>query len=295
LPKSFWGEAVLTASNIRNCCPSKVIQGKIPIEVWSKKAFTKDMAKEMKVFGCRAWNLDLNVKNKLDSRAVECIYLGSASDAKGYRLYSVNEKKIRISRDTRFEDSTFPYKTTIPKTVIETERKTPIYVYDSDCTDTEDYVDEDYANPNIVGNDINVDNPNELNVKEEVGDVPQVNVQPRRSVRTIKQRVVCECCAKINCVEITLTEPKSVGEALSRSDRDQWIGAMKTEIENLKKNQTWKVVRKLENVNVIGSRWVFSLKKKDEDTFKYKARLVAQGFHQVYGIDFWDSYSPVMR
>jgi histone deacetylase 1/2 len=70
---------------------------------------------------------------------------------------------------------------------------------------------------------------------------------------------------------------------------------MKTEIENLKKNQTWKVVRKPENVNVIGSRWVFSLKKKDDDTFKYKARLVAQGFHQVYGIDFWDSYSPVMR
>jgi hypothetical protein len=110
-----FGEAVLTANNIRNCCPSKVIQGKIPIEVWSKQAFTIDMAKEMKVFGCRACDLDLNVKNKLDSRAVECIYLGSASDAKGYRLYSVNDKKIRISRDARFEESIFPYKTTIPK------------------------------------------------------------------------------------------------------------------------------------------------------------------------------------
>jgi hypothetical protein len=40
LPKPFWGEAVLTAINITNCCPSRVIQGKIPIEVWSKKAFT---------------------------------------------------------------------------------------------------------------------------------------------------------------------------------------------------------------------------------------------------------------
>jgi hypothetical protein len=72
----------------------------------------------------------------------------------------------------------------------------------------------------------------------------------------------------IDCVEVTLTEPKSVGEVLSRNDRDQWIGAMKTEIE--KKNQTWKVVRKPKNVNVIGSQRVFSLKKKDDDTFKYK-------------------------
>ncbi|PNF20906.1 hypothetical protein B7P43_G11180, partial [Cryptotermes secundus] len=293
LPKSFWGEAVLTASNIRNCCPSKAIQGRIPIEVWSKKAFTIDMAREMKVFGCRAWDLNLNVKDKLDSRAVECIYLGSARDAKGYRLYSVNEKKIRISRDARFEESVFPYKTIIRKTVIQTKSETPIYVYDSDCTDTEDNVggshpsvDENDDKPSIVGNDINVDN---------LENVPQENVQPRRTTRTIKQKVVCECCAKVDCGEITLAEPKSVGEALSRIDRDHWIGAMKLEIENLKKNQTWEVVRKPKNVNVIGSRWVFSLRKKDDGTFKYKARLVAQGFHQVYGIDFWDSYSPVMR
>jgi hypothetical protein len=231
LPKSFWGEAVRTASNIRNCCPSKAIQGRIPIEVWSKKTFTVDMAKEMKVFGCRAWDLDLNVKNKLDNRAVECIYLGSASDAKGYRFYSVNEKKIRISRDARFEESFFPYKTVIPKTVFETKRRTPIYVYDSDCTDIEDNVDEKDANPDVE-NDINVNNLNDL------GDVPQENIQPRRSVRTIKQKVVCECCAKMNCVEIALTEPKSVGEVFSRNDRDQWVRAMKTEIENLKKNQT---------------------------------------------------------
>jgi hypothetical protein len=55
----------------------------------------------------------------------------------------------------------------------------------------------------------------------------------------------------MNCVEIALTERKSVREVFSRDDRDQWIGAMKTEIENLKKNQTWKVVRKPKNANVI--------------------------------------------
>jgi hypothetical protein len=148
------------------------------------------MAKEMKVFGCRAWDLDLNVKNKLDKRAVECIYLGNASDAKGYRLYSVNEKKIRISRDARFEESFFsPYKTIIPKTVIETKRTPPIYVY-SDCIDIEENVDEKDANPDVVENYLNVSNLNDL------GYVPQENVQPRRSVRAFKQKVVCECCLK---------------------------------------------------------------------------------------------------
>jgi hypothetical protein len=85
-------------------------------------------------------------------------------------------------------------------------------------TDTEDSVggshpnvDEDDDKPNIVGNDINVDNFNVINVKEEVENVPQENVQPRRPMRTIKQKVVCACCAKVDCSEIIVTEPKSVG------------------------------------------------------------------------------------
>jgi hypothetical protein len=48
-------------------------------------------------------------------------------------------------------------------------------------------------------------------------------------------------------------------------------------------------------VNVVGAKWVFRLKRKADGSIeRYKAHLVAKGFHQQPGIDFGDTYSPVV-
>ncbi|KAK1605542.1 hypothetical protein QYE76_029215 [Lolium multiflorum] len=91
---------------------------------------------------------------------------------------------------------------------------------------------------------------------------------------------------------ISVVEPKKVFEALEDSD---WVDAMHEELNNFKRNKVWTLVEKPKECrNVIGTKWIFK-NKQDEfgNIVRNKARLVAQGFSQVEGIDFGETYAPV--
>lgn len=62
------------------------------------------------------------------------------------------------------------------------------------------------------------------------------------------------------------------------------------------KNQTWILVPPSSNQHVVGSKWVFKKKfQSDGSMDKYKARLVAKGYLQESGVDFGDTFSPVVK
>lgn len=88
-------------------------------------------------------------------------------------------------------------------------------------------------------------------------------------------------------------EPASYRPALEDS---HWRAAMEDEHSALIHNGTWTLVPWPPSQNVIGSRWLFKVKHKaDGSVNKFKARLVAQGFTQRYGVDYFDTYSPVVK
>ncbi|XP_021992185.1 uncharacterized mitochondrial protein AtMg00820-like [Helianthus annuus] len=65
----------------------------------------------------------------------------------------------------------------------------------------------------------------------------------------------------------------------SASKDPKWINAMEEEFHALIKNNTWTLVPRPSNANVVGSKWIFRTKfKSDGSIERYKARLVAQGF-----------------
>ena len=86
-------------------------------------------------------------------------------------------------------------------------------------------------------------------------------------------------------------EPKKIDETLRDVD---WVNAMHEELNNFKRNQVWELDERPSDHNVIGTRWVFR-NKQDQDgiVVRNKARLVAQGYTQVEGLNFGETYAPV--
>ena len=71
--------------------------------------------------------------------------------------------------------------------------------------------------------------------------------------------------------------------------------AMQDELNNFERNQVWTLVER-PNTNIIGTKWVFRNKQdKNGVVIRNKARLVAQDFTQVEGLDFEETYALVAR
>ncbi|VVT54805.1 uncharacterized protein SAPINGB_P004271 [Magnusiomyces paraingens] len=91
-------------------------------------------------------------------------------------------------------------------------------------------------------------------------------------------------------------DPRSLEEANNREDKRFWFDAAYSEFAAIDGNHVYQVVPLPAGRKALGTKWV--LKKKlntDGSIDKYKARLVVQGFRQKFGVDYVDTFAPVMR
>ena len=88
-------------------------------------------------------------------------------------------------------------------------------------------------------------------------------------------------------------EPKKVEEALKY---ENWVESMHQELHQFARNDVWELVPRPKDTHVISTKWIFK-NKTDEDgeIVRNKSRLVAQGYTQVKGIDFDESFALVAR
>ena len=126
--------------------------------------------------------------------------------------------------------------------------------------------------------------------------MPVSNVHPmttRSKVGIFKPKAFGTSKTKVASLDYTITKPPSFKVAAKYK---QWCIAMDEEFDALTRQGTWVLVPPLPTQNVVGCKWVFKLKHNSDGSInRYKARLVAKGFHQQYGIDFDETFSPMIK
>ncbi|RVW54702.1 Retrovirus-related Pol polyprotein from transposon RE1 [Vitis vinifera] len=89
------------------------------------------------------------------------------------------------------------------------------------------------------------------------------------------------------------TEPKGFKSAVKCPT---WLAAMDEEVQALQHNRTWVLVPQPAHTNIVGSKWVFRTKYLPDGSIeRLKARLVAKGFTQIPGLDYTDTFNPVIK
>jgi hypothetical protein len=90
--------------------------------------------------------------------------------------------------------------------------------------------------------------------------------------------------------------PKTIVEAFASPDVDDWKEAVRSEMDSILSNGTWELVDRPYGCKPTGCEWVFKKKLRPDGTIdKYKVSLVAKGYTQKEGEDFFDTYSLVAR
>lgn len=288
----FWAEAVCTAAYIINRSPSKPCKY-TPAEIWTR---LKPDLGNIRVFGCKAMaHVPKEKRRKFDPKSKAYVFVGYSPTTKGYRLYDPTNGKVIVSRDvTFFEDlpgdeknskncdvdfNHFYFETPEQNEVEDTNRHTLVPTNDtnhiaaledeSDFEDAEDD-DSDYT-------------PDETIIE------PPPNTRPQRTIRNVVPYVA-------NAVEVSTRDPTTVEEAMASTYSSRWKEAMEAEFTSLLENNTWTLVRLPEGRNAIANKWVFKTKYGSDGSIdRHKARLVVKGCAQRKGIDYEETFSPVVR
>ena len=94
-----------------------------------------------------------------------------------------------------------------------------------------------------------------------------------------------------------LPDAPSFHEAMAGPECDKWHQAILEELTAIKEAGTWELVNSLPNIcNIIGCQFVLQKKHgADSKVTRYKAQLIAQGFSQWEGIDYSETFAPIVK
>lgn len=278
MDKKYWAEAINTANYLCNRLPTKACN-KTPFELWTN---IKPDISHLQIFGTKVYaKLPDEKRKKFYDKAQLYNFVGYDENCKAYRLLDMNTNKIILARDVKFIENISNCK----EHKIETDEITEIKLSDQTVeTHTES---EELINEGTMDNqDIFYESLNEENVEIEEEMAVASNRYPIRE----RHRPKRYACKAIVC------EPTNRSEALQRDDKIHWQDAMQEEYNALMKNKTWTLEQLPPGKKAIGSKWTYKIKTDaNGNIIKHKARLVAQGFSQKYGIDYDEVFAPVVK
>jgi hypothetical protein len=301
LPKFLWGEAVKHAVYLKNRTSTKALDGKTPFEIFYS---AKPNLKGLPEFGCDVW-VHTTEGSKLDGRSVKGKWVGYDEESSGHRIYSPEKRTVSVQRSVKFNTDSDDVDIFLPRTVpLEGEKREVERLEATPEQEVQQPQDSDF---DLLGESFERSEGRPKRVRKEsavikrlragegvTSDKPSERGQLPKGVQSADDDEAAIMAAVV-VAEMDEIEP-SYEEARVRSDWPEWRKAIDIELENLKAAGTWNVVERPGNINIVDSKWVFRLKKDVEGrVIKWKARLVARGFTQVQGVDYFETFAPVAR
>lgn len=301
LPKELWAEAMACACHVINRMPLSSCGMKSPFEMLYKM---KPSIGYFRVFGsiCYVHVPDAN-RTKFDAKAEKCVFIGYDTQRKGWKCMNPKTHKFITSRDVVFDEMSSYYDRPV---VAQNEAPT------SSHGETILERPSSILLPSNAPNTSTSSSEGELNESGRIGtsvenSYPRIEVEQsmRRSTREFKKNPRYfgpEWNSGANLVDVVScffagpiddNEPSCYDEA---KGVHEWEKAMEEEISALDKNKTWELVPKPKDIEPVSCKWVYKIKRKADGTVdRYKARLVARGFTQQYGLDYEETFSPVAK
>nr|GEX21397.1 hypothetical protein [Tanacetum cinerariifolium] len=127
-------------------------------------------------------------------------------------------------------------------------------------------------------------------------DERQSDINPIRKSSRIR-RTPDRMCLYIDAEKYELGdlgEPANYKAALLDPESKKWLDAINVEMQSIKDNDVWVLVELPHNARTVGSKWLFKKNTNMGVVYVFKARLVAKGFTQTYGVDYEETFSPVV-
>uniref|UniRef100_A0AAV1UAI6 Integrase catalytic domain-containing protein n=1 Tax=Peronospora matthiolae TaxID=2874970 RepID=A0AAV1UAI6_9STRA len=301
LDKCFWAEAAMTAIYVKNRLPSPKVVHKIPFEIVYN---SKPSVKHMRAFGCQTFILTPKEKRlKWDPKARAGIFVGYEEVSKAYRVYDIEAGQVVISRDVNFDESTFGLQLPI------TDEDVDDLDFELLDLDDEELRQMEYKQTGKRKNRLNDEDtaaPRPRAVRQRPGleesSAPENNSSRQEEDEETKDSgdstppVFWRASANAVEAAVDLSEPSTFEAAVSGPDQVHWRKAIHAELESMRLRGVFRAAKLPNGQRAIGTKWVFKIKRKADGSIeKYKARLVAKGFRQKYGIDYTETFSPVVK
>jgi hypothetical protein len=120
----------------------------------------------------------------------------------------------------------------------------------------------------------------------------RISKQPKRLIEDPNFLSICDSAL----ISSDFVEPTSYQEASLSPQAEEWKTAMQEEIDSLATHGTWRLEKLPDDRRTIQNKWVYKVKRDAEgNSTRFKARLVAKGFSQREGIDYGETFAPVVR
>lgn len=277
---TYWVEALHVAAHIINILPSSSINHTTPHFLLFGRRPTYD---HLRVFGCLCFpNVNHSHLHKLSARSTPCLFLGYPINHRGYRCLDLKTNRIIMSRHVVFDETTFPgaqkHATDLSSYTFLDCEPSPLFQAILQNQPVQTLTPNTASLPTITASSPPpppvIPNPPRMTTRGQLGIV-----KPKKIFSLL-----------------TSSSSRIPTNPLKALADPNWNPSMTEEYDAQIINKTWRLVPRPIGANVINSLWLHKLKHDaDGNPTRHKSRLVANGKRQEEGIDYDETFSPVVK